>query len=168
MADLGVSLKRTHRTIAAFDNKQSLHAISEGKYALLDKFTASDGVWTAENGERGEKERNYTSAELYTCCSSKIPWPRARMQKKRVTQRKTNILTKSATTAAWIIWFHCRMLNHPTGAMEFQSGHKYKGFYNLNYTAIFLLSSTGQLPLGLSRSPCQGQASTQQQQDMRS
>lgn len=40
------------RTIAAFDNNKPLQAISEGKYSLLDKFTASNGVRTVENGER--------------------------------------------------------------------------------------------------------------------
>lgn len=67
------------RTIAAFDNNKPLQAISEGKYSLLDKFTASNGVRTAENGEResrqerGEKERIYKIVQLYACCSSKLP-----------------------------------------------------------------------------------------------
>lgn len=36
--------------------------------------------------------------------------------------------------------------------------HKYQTFYNLNYTDIFLFSSTGQLPLRRSRPPSRCQA----------
>lgn len=47
--------------------------------------------------------------------------------------------------------------------------HKYQTFYNLNYTDIFLFSSTGQLPLRRSRPPsrCQAPDAAQQQQHWR-
>lgn len=59
-------------------------------------------------------------------------------------------------------------LNSPRWDCVAWASHKYQHFYNLNYTDIFLFSSTGQLPLRPSRLPWRCQALHPQQQQQHS